>query len=286
MEAKQLVLLTLQVAIFATVLGFGLQAKAADLVYLVRHPGLLVRSLLSMFVVMPALVVVLVKAFDFRMPVEVVLVVLAISPIPPLLPNRERKAGGQPSYGLGLMLAFGVAAIALIPLAVDLMGRIFDRQVEMSSGAIARIVLTMIVAPLMAGMAINAWLPRLAAWAGKPVRWIATALLACGVLALLAGAWGAVWAATGGGTILAIVAFVVAGLLVGHVLGGPDPEHAAVLALSTACRHPAIALAVASTNYPEEHFGGIILLYLIVNVLIGIPYLKWSRQRIVRAGVA
>jgi BASS family bile acid:Na+ symporter len=57
--------------------------------------------------------------------------VLAISPIPPLLPHRERKAGGEPSYGLGLMLALGVAAIALIPLAVELMGRIFDRQVAM-----------------------------------------------------------------------------------------------------------------------------------------------------------
>jgi BASS family bile acid:Na+ symporter len=286
MEAKELVLLTLQVAIFATVLGFGLQAKVADLVYLVRHPGLLLRSLLSMFVVMPALVVLLVKVFDFRMPVEVVLVVLAISPIPPLLPNRERKAGGEPSYGLGLMLALGVAAIALIPLAVELMGRIFDRQVAMGSGAIARIVFMMIVVPLLAGMAVRAWLPRVAQGLGKPVRWIATALLICGVLALLAGAWSAVWAATGGGTVVAIVAFVVVGLLVGHALGGPDPEHAAVLALSTACRHPAIALAVASTNYPDEHFGGIILLYLIVNVLVAIPYLRWSRQRVVRAGAA
>jgi BASS family bile acid:Na+ symporter len=144
----------------------------------------------------------------------------------------------------------------------------------------------MIVVPLLAGMAVRARLPRVAQGLGKPVRWIATALLICGVLALLAGAWSAVWAATGGGTVVAIVAFVVVGLLVGHALGGPDPEHAAVLALSTACRHPAIALAVVSTNYPTEHFGGIILLYLIVNVLIGIPYLRWSRQRVMRAGVA
>lgn len=286
MEAKQLVLLALQVAIFGTVLGFGLQAKLDDLVYLVRQPGLLVRSLLSMFVVMPALVVLLVKVFDFRMPVEVVLVVLAISPIPPLLPNRERKAGGQPSYGLGLMLAFGVAAIGLIPLAVELMGRIFDRPVAMSTGAIARIVIVMIVVPLIAGMAMRALFPRVAAWLRNPVRWGATALLAAGVLTLLVGAWDAIWAATGGGTVLAIVVFVVVGLLVGHLLGGPDPEHAAVLALSTACRHPAIALAVASANYPDERFGGIILLYLIVNIAVGIPYIRWHRQRAAGARAA
>jgi BASS family bile acid:Na+ symporter len=69
-------------------------------------------------------------------------------------------------------------------------------------------------------------------------------------------------------------------MLVGHVLGGPDPEHAAVLALSTACRHPAIALASAATNYPGEHFGGTILLYLLVSILVGMPYIAWQRRRL------
>ena len=101
---------------------------------------------------MPVLVVILVKALELRMPVEVVLVVLAISPIPPLLPGKEEKAGGLPSYGLGLMLLFGVAAIVLTPLLVEVMARVFDRPVTMSPGAIARIVVVMILVPLVAGM--------------------------------------------------------------------------------------------------------------------------------------
>ena len=100
MDTKQLVLLAPQVAIFATVFGFGLQAKPDDVAYILRRSGLMLRSLLAMFVVMPVLVVLLVKALELRMPVEVVLVVLAISPIPPLLPGREEKAGGLPPYGL------------------------------------------------------------------------------------------------------------------------------------------------------------------------------------------
>jgi BASS family bile acid:Na+ symporter len=285
-DTKQLVLLVLQVAIFATVFGFGLQAKLEDLTYVLRRPGLLLRSLLAMFVVMPILVVILVKVFEFRMPVEVILVVLAISPIPPLLPNRERKAGGLPSYGLGLMLVLGVAAIVLTPLLVEVMARVFDRPVTMSPGAIARIVVVMILVPLIAGMIVRALIPRVAAWLQNPVRWAAMGLLVLGVLAVLAGSWSAIWAATGGGTLLAVFAFIVVGLAVGHVLGGPDPEHAAVLALSTACRHPAIALAVASANYPNERFGGIILLYLLVSVIAAIPYVKWQRQRALRATAA
>jgi BASS family bile acid:Na+ symporter len=286
MDTKQLVLLALQVAIFATVFGFGLQAQLDDVAYVLRRPSLLLRSLLAMFVVMPIVAVILVKVFEFRMPVEVVLIVLAISPVPPLLPKKERKAGGAPSYGLGLMLVFGITAIVLTPLLVEVMARVFDRPVSMSPGAIARIVVVMILVPLVAGMIVRALLPRRAAWLLNPVRWAATGLLLLGVLAVLAGSWSAIWAATGGGTLIAIVAFLVVGLAVGHLLGGPDPEHAAVLALSTACRHPAIALAVASANYPNERFGGIILLYLIVSAVVAIPYVKWQRQRVLDASAA
>jgi len=283
MDTKQLILLALQVAIFATVFAFGLQAKLDDVAYILRRPGLLLRSLLAMFVVMPVLVVILVKALELRMPVEVVLVVLAISPIPPLLPGKEEKAGGLPSYGLGLMLLFGVAAIVLTPLLVEVMARVFDRPVTMSPGAIARIVVVMILVPLVAGMIVRALLPRVAVWLQNPVRWAATGLLVLGVLAVLAGSWSVIWAATGSGTLIAMFVFVVVGLVVGHLLGGPNPEHAAVLALSTACRHPAIALAVASANYPNEHFGGIILLYLIASAIAALPYVKWQRQRALRA---
>lgn len=66
------------------------------------------------------------------------------------------------------------------------------------------------------------------------------------VVALLAAVWRVVWSAIGEGALVAIVIFVLAGLVAGHVLGGPQPEHSVVLALSSACRHPAIALSLAS----------------------------------------
>ncbi len=128
-------------------------------------------------------------------------------------------------------------------------------------------------------MMLHKLVPRIAERLDAPVSWIANGLLLVGVSVLLLGTWQAIWAATGGGSVLAIVAFVAVGLLVGHLMGGPEPEHAAVLALSTACRHPAIALAIASSNYPDERFGGTIILYLLVSAIAGIPYVAWQRRR-------
>jgi BASS family bile acid:Na+ symporter len=122
-------------------------------------------------------------------------------------------------------------------------------------------------------------MPRIAERLEKPVRLVANGLLIVGVVALLAVSWEAIWAAIGSGTMLALIAFVVAGLLVGHLLGGPEREHSVVLALSTACRHPAIALAVAAANYPDQRFGGTIILYLLVSAIVCIPYVAWQRRR-------
>jgi bile acid:Na+ symporter, BASS family len=112
---------------------------------------------------------------------------------------------------------------------------------------------------------------------------VAKVLLPLAVLAVLAGTWRAVWDARGEGSVVAMVAFVVAGLLAGHLLGRRDREHSVVLALSTACRHPAIALSIASASFPDEHFGGTILLYLIVSAVVGMPYLARQRRRVAAA---
>jgi Sulfatase-modifying factor enzyme 1 len=158
-------------------------------------------------------------------------------------------------------------------------GPYYGRPFGVAPGTIARIVLVTVFLPLVAGIAVRTWLPgtgeRLAPLVGRT----ANVLLALAALILLAGVWRALWAAVGDGTVIALLAFVVIGLLVGHLLGGPDAETSVVLAVSTASRHPAIALSIASVNFPDERFGGTILLYLIVGTLASIPYLAWYRRR-------
>jgi len=283
MDAKQLLTLAFQVAIIGTVFGFGLTSTKDDMLYLWRRPGLLVRSVLAVLLVMPILVVLLVKAFDFRHTVEVVLVALAISPVPPLLPQKESKAGGRRSYGLGLMLFLGLVAIVVIPLVVKVLESVFAHSYTVDAGAIARIILIAVLIPLIGGMAVRMLLPRMAERLVKPVRLAANGLLLVGVIVLLAVSWQAIWAAVGNGTILLLIAFVVAGLVIGHLMGGPEPEHSLVLALSTACRHPAIALAIAAANFPDERFGGTIILYLLVSAVVAIPYVAWQRRRLLPA---
>jgi bile acid:Na+ symporter, BASS family len=278
-DLKTIVILALQVSILSTVFGFGLKATSEDLLYVVRRPGLLARSLLAVFLIMPVIALVLVGIFHLPGPVRIVLVSLALSPVPPLLPRKERKSGGNVSFGLGLMAILALISVVAIPLTLAILQRIFGRQLEVAPMAIMNVVLKSTLLPLLAGVAVRAALPEVADRIMRPVKLIANLLMTASVLVLLAATAPAIWASIGGGAVLAMVIFTVAGLTVGHILGAPDPEHSVVLALSTACRHPAIALTIATANFPDQQFGPMILLYILVSAIVGIPYLRWQQHQ-------
>jgi bile acid:Na+ symporter, BASS family len=278
MNFQQLIMLGLQASIFLTVFGYGLQATTDDVLYVVRRPAVLARSLVAMFLIMPLIGVIITAAFEFHPAVEIALVAIAISPIPPLLPQRAIKAGGGASYALGLMATAALLSIVFIPVAVHFIGRLFNEPFTMPLGAAARLPLLTVVVPLAAGMAFRAGASTIADRIQKPVAVIALVLLGLSVLAILIAALPAVIALVGNGTIVVIVAFVMAGLAVGHLLGGEERNEQIVLAISTACRHPAIALAIANAIYPQEKLViGAIVLYLVLNIVVSIPYVKWQR---------
>src|SRR4029079_282051 len=109
---------------------------------------------------------------------------------------------------------------------------------------------------------------------------MAWVLLILGLTGLLAANLSAMWALLGDGTLIAMTVFIGSALLVGHLLGGPDPEHSVVLALSNACRHPTIAISIASANFPDQRFAATMLLYVLMNATLCIPYVIWQRRRI------
>jgi bile acid:Na+ symporter, BASS family len=279
MDRAAILLLVIKSSIVLTVLGLGLNATWQDATSVFRQPGLLVRSVLSMNVTMPLVAAGFVVAFNLPPSVEIALVALAISPVPPILPKKEMKAGGHASYAVGLLVAIGLLAIVTVPITLSLFANAFDRTAHVAPLAIAKIVLASVLLPLAAGIALRQWAPALAERSARPVSLLGTILLFASAFPLVYASWPAVRALFGNGTVAIIAVMAAIGLVVGHVLGGPTAEDRTVLALSTTSRHPAIALAAAvaagAETKPEL---AAILLYVIVALLVSIPYVAWRRR--------
>jgi BASS family bile acid:Na+ symporter len=278
MTLAQLIPLAIQLSMALIIFCVALDARFADLVFLWRQPGLLLRSLLAMLIVMPVFAVLMAVAFDLNDSVETALVAMALAPVPPILPNKQLKAGGQASYVVGLLTTAALVSIVYVPLAAHLLGNVFNRPVDVSIGRIATIVATSMLLPVLAGMALRKIAPALARRIDKPLSLVATLVLIAACIPILIKEWPAMAGLVGNFSIVAMVVFALVGLAVGHWLGGPDPDERSVLAMATSARHPAVALAITANALDKPGVMAAVLMALLVAAIVTTPYVKWSRR--------
>jgi BASS family bile acid:Na+ symporter len=262
------------------VFALGLKATVSDTTYLFRRPGQLLRALAAMFVVMPLTALILARSLDPPPAVKIALVALALSPLPPTFPQKAFKQGGRLSYVVGLLVAATLLAVPLIPLSLELIERYRDMPLQMRPTAVLVLGFWSLLLPLSVGIVIRRFAAAFAERAAGPIITLATVVLVLGVIPILIRVWPAMISLIGNGTLLAMIVFVLVGLAAGHLLGGPNPDDRTVLAISSATRHPAIAIAIAQANFPDQKLApAAVLLYVLVSVIAAVPYLKWAKAQ-------
>jgi bile acid:Na+ symporter, BASS family len=205
-----------------------------------------------MNVLMPFMALAVGAPFDLHPAVKIALVVIAVSPTPPVFPKKALDAGGTEAYTIGLLVAVAVLSVVVIPLSMEVLAAMTGISLAMPARSVAVLVLTTILAPLVAGIAVRRFATTAADRAAGPIGVLATVLLIGSAVPIVIGVSQTVWSLVTDGTILGLVGFAAAGFLIGHVLGGPEPANRPVLGLATATRHPAVALAIAHANFPEQ----------------------------------
>ena len=279
MTLAELIVLIMKASIAVLVFTIGLGTAPRQLTHLLRRPGQLLRSLVAMNLVMLAIAVAIALLFPLQGSVKLVLVALALSPVPPVLPKKLMKAGGGQDYVMALLFTASVFAIVWIPFAGEVLDRIFPADISIPPAPVAKLVSMTVLGPTLAGVVARLLAPGLAGRIAEPLSKVATILLLAGLGLVLAKAAPAMLAQLGDGTLLAIAAFIVLGLVTGHLLGGPTPGDRSVLALATASRHPGVAMAIAQLMFPaEKSVPAMVLLYLIVGAVVTLPYVNWRKK--------
>jgi len=271
MTLQTLILFVLKTSIALDTLGLGLRSTFAEATSLFRRPADLGRAFVSMNVVMPLFALALAMTFNIHPAVKIALVALSVSPVPPLFPHRAFKAGGRENYTLGLLVALALLAIVVIPVTMEIFGPLTSLPLQMPARSIVSLVLNTVLLPLSAGIALRLLAPGFAQRAARWIVILASVLLVLSVVPVLFVSARAILSLMGNGTVLSLAAFSLLGLGTGYLFGGPEPENRRVLALATSSRHPAIAVAIAQTNFPNQKLATpAIVLYLIISIISGI----------------
>ena len=273
--------LALKASLPAIVFGTGLATSRGDVIWLFKNPGLWLRSLLSMNVIAPLFAIALVTTLPLAPPVKIALVMLSVSPVPPVLPRKQAKAGGEPLYIISLLATSAALSIVVIPVTLELLQRVLGVPLGISPSIVARQIGTTVLVPLALGIASRAATTR-STKVDTVSHYIVTMsliLLLIGVLPMLLTALPAFRTLVGDGTLMIMVSFAVGALITGHLLGGPNRSHRTVLALSTATRHPGIAISLAAANFPDQKLAvPAVLMYVIVSAAVSAPYVAASRR--------
>jgi BASS family bile acid:Na+ symporter len=284
MTSAELLSLLTKVSIVLIVFSTGMSGQRGSLAMLLRQPSLLFRSLLSMLVLAPLLAVALARGLELPRAVKIAAVMLAVSPVPPFLPKKAIRAGGSQSYIISLLAISAVASIVTAPLTIGVLDDLFGLAMNIPRGAIARPLLVSVLAPLAAGLVFARVAPKFSASWARIVAGAGSILLAAVVLPQLVTLAPAFRELVGNGTLLAITAFSLCTLYIGHLLGGPVEENRSVLALCTATRHPFIAIALVQANFPSERLAvPAVFMALIVTTIASVPYVQMRRARQARA---
>jgi len=278
MDPALLIRIAILISVVLIVIALGLRCSLADAAYVLDRPSLLVRSTVAMNVIMPLLAVWLVSNFELKTPVKVALVALAISPIPPFLPSKRLNLTSR-GYIYGIVVAAAVCSVVLVPATAALLSAYFHTQ-HVPAVKVLLVVALTVLAPLSIGLFLQRIRPTQAPDLATILSKVGTGLLLVACIPVLLMEWPTFRSLYGDGTVVAAIVLSGLGLLVGHLLGGPDPQNRTVLALATASRHPGVALVAgisASAQTPRLVTAAVLLAF-VVSTVVSVPYAAWRKR--------
>lgn len=280
--AMVLIKLTLFTVMFA--LGLGLQGHALQ--QFRQRPALFVRTLIGSCLLVPLVALVVLKipiTMGLSESVRFGIGLMALCPSAPLTLRKAGKSGGNRELAALLQVLAVLAAIISIPLLADLFRVVYGIEGwDLRHFDVALQVAIAQVLPLLLGLGVRRWRPQLAGRLLGPLDRLANRLLLLLIVVILIKAAPALapFAATNLPALGLMAALVAASLAIGWLLAGPDPAESTTVALVTSMRNPGLALLFASLHAPGEPAVKLaILCYLLVTVIVSIPFLRLQKRR-------
>ena len=280
--------LFISLTLFTTMVALGLSLRSDAVVSWLRSPGLPLRLLLASCVLVPLLALLLLQSpwnHWLSRPARYAIALMALCPSAPLAMHKARQVGGDHQLAAVVQVAAALAAIVSVPV----LGLAFRHSFavegwQISPRDVAQQVATVQVLPVLLGLGLSHWWPRLSSELERPLNRIANLLLVLLFALLLAKAVPLLVQLVPANlpAVLLMALLAVAALLLGRAMANGEPEQRLSAGLVTAMRNPGLALLLANRHGGDlEGLRLLIVLHVLITIVVSQP---WTRQQ--RAGQA
>lgn len=275
---KDLIPILIQAALFLLVSSVALRAQWRDVLAAANNPAALAKGVLAVNIVVPLVAVIVCSLLPIEAPIKTGIVIMAVSPLAPLVPGKLLKAGMSASEIIGSYVALILVAIVMVPATVALLSAYYSADAAISVAAVVKIVAVGVLLPVAFGLAVAGFSPQFAEKLAKPFGQVGNIAILAVLVLILYAKGGDIMSLVGDGAVAAIAVTTLAGLAAGHFLGGPDRLNRVALALAATTRHPGIALLIAKSNFDDDRVGLAVILYLLASVVVAALYQLWVKR--------
>ncbi|MEC7382544.1 MAG: bile acid:sodium symporter, partial [Cyanobacteriota bacterium] len=265
-------------ALFLIMFALGLNLRDNHFDLIRNRSALLLRVLLGTCVLVPLVAMIILwlpLSFELSQPARLSIALMAVCPSAPLTLRKAGKVGGNAQMAVYLQMAAAIAAIISIPLMAELFTTVFKGQGwEIRPMQVAMNVGQVQILPLLLGLFLRRWLPAWAESAEPFFNKLANLLLLLVLVVILVKAFPLLipFASKNLLALALMAVMVIASLLIGYLLAGPDPKERTTVSLVISMRNPGLALLFAQINAPQMlELKLSILTYLVLTIIFSIP---------------
>jgi BASS family bile acid:Na+ symporter len=268
------------ITLFLLMFTIGLREGFVNLTLLWRRPGLLFRCLLASFVLVPIAAMAIDTIVPMSDPVRAGIGAMAVCPGAPMLYRKLVSLKANAPIAGSYQVTMSLFAVVLVPLWIILINVLYLKQNPNTIVDVGRQIAFIQLIPITAGMVIRGWFPSLGEDLLPPTQKISSVMLLGVLVVILIVALPQVLR-VGVVTVLGVVLFVAATLVIGHYLGGPTPEGRVALALANSSRNAGLALALVAINVENEGpILGAISAIALLSAVAGVIYVNLYRKKL------
>lgn len=286
-EALLTVLTSLQgllvtVSMVAVMTAMGAQLTRGDVRKTILEYNLVLRWVLANLLAVPLFAVLLGVAFDLPRPILIGLLLVAVAPGAPFIPQLVAMTRANSHEAIRLTAGLTIVATLTVPVLVAAVLAVIDYETGFAPWRFLLPLLVVLFVPLVVGGLLRDRRPELATSAAKSLTRLANAtLLAALVIVVvvdLKPVVGVFATLLGTGAVLVMVLFVLATIAVGWLAGGPTTQNRRILALGTAGRNVNIALFIATGAFPASEADTAIVAFAVVMLVVSLLVAWYWRQ--------
>jgi BASS family bile acid:Na+ symporter len=267
-----------QMTILALMLSIGLKEGFQGLSILWQKRSLLIRCLLASLVLVPLAGMVVLRIVPMDTSARIGLMAMAICPGAPLLYKKVTTMKANTSLAGSFQITTSLFAILAVPVWVIILRNIYPAEATISPTEIFAQVTIVQFIPIIIGLVICEWIPTLADDLLEPVQKISSLMFLGLVIVLLVVALPKVLQ-VGVVTTIGVVLFIAASIIIGHYLGGPEPETRLTIALANSTRNAGLSLAIVSVNFDDPGILAVIAVIALLAFVAGAIYANLYRKQ-------